>query len=45
MTRLFFRGSSCEWGLVVDLAKLKYPGDLLHEAAHLAVAPPEFRPF
>ena len=31
-------------GLVVDLAKLKYPGDLLHEAAHLAVAPAELRP-
>lgn len=29
--------------LVVDEAKLKYPGDLLHEAGHLAVAPAEQR--
>lgn len=29
--------------LVVDEAKLKYPGDLLHEAGHLAVMPPETR--
>ena len=29
--------------LVVDEAKLKYPGDLLHEAGHLAVAPSEQR--
>ena len=26
-------------GLVVDPARLKYPGDLLHEAGHLAVMP------
>lgn len=26
-------------GIVVDPAKLKYPGDLLHEAGHLAVMP------
>jgi len=26
-------------GLVVDEAKLKHPGDLLHEAGHLAVTP------
>ena len=25
--------------LVVDVGKLKYPGDLLHEAGHLAVTP------
>ena len=25
--------------LVVDISKLKYPGDLLHEAGHLAVSP------
>lgn len=31
-------------GLVVDQAKLKYPGDLLHEAGHLAVAPASLRP-
>ena len=30
-------------GLIVDCAKLKYPGDLLHEAAHLAVAPAAIR--
>lgn len=29
--------------LVVDEAHLLYPGDLLHEAGHLAVAPPERR--
>ena len=29
--------------LVIDEAKLLYPGDLLHEAGHLAVAPPEGR--
>lgn len=29
--------------LVVDEAKLKYPGDLLHEAGHLAVMAPETR--
>jgi hypothetical protein len=26
-------------GLIVDEARLAYPGDLLHEAGHLAVAP------
>lgn len=30
-------------GLVVDDARLRYPGDLLHEAGHLAVASPELR--
>lgn len=30
-------------GLLVDEARLKYPGDLLHEAGHLAVMPPERR--
>lgn len=29
--------------LVVDIEKLKYPGDLLHEAGHIAVAPHEIR--
>lgn len=29
--------------LVVDEARLLYPGDMLHEAGHLAVAPPERR--
>jgi hypothetical protein len=31
-------------GLVVDDRKLLYPGDLLHEAGHLAVSPAESRP-
>jgi hypothetical protein len=30
--------------LVVDPAQLRYPGDLLHEAGHLAVAEPARRP-
>jgi len=30
-------------GLVVDHARLLYPGDLLHEAGHLAVLPPKVR--
>lgn len=30
-------------GLVVDKAKLLYPGDLLHEAGHLAVTPADQR--
>jgi hypothetical protein len=29
--------------LVVDGARLRFPGDLLHEAGHLAVVPPERR--
>lgn len=29
--------------LLIDETKLKYPGDLLHEAGHLALAPPELR--
>lgn len=29
--------------VVVDEEKLVYPGDLLHEAGHIAVAPPEQR--
>jgi hypothetical protein len=29
--------------LVIDEAKLKYPGDLLHEAGHLAVMTPDER--
>ena len=33
-----------EGGLIVDPEKLKYPGDLLHEAGHLAIAPAELRP-
>ena len=30
-------------GLVIDAAKLLYPGDLLHEAGHLAVVPTTIR--
>ena len=30
--------------LLVDESKLTYPGDLLHEAGHLAVAPSSVRP-
>ena len=29
--------------VVVDEERLSYPGDLLHEAGHIAVAPPEQR--
>jgi len=29
--------------LVIDIAKLLYPGDILHEAGHLACMPPEIR--
>jgi hypothetical protein len=31
-------------GLVVDEAQLAFPGDLLHEAGHIAVAPAALRP-
>lgn len=30
-------------GLIVDPLRLAYPGDLLHEAGHLAVVPPDQR--
>lgn len=30
--------------LLVDEEKLEYPGDLLHEAGHLALAPADIRP-
>ena len=30
-------------GLQIDPVKLKYPGDLLHEAGHLAILTPELR--
>ncbi|MEJ1969203.1 MAG: hypothetical protein WDN03_11315 [Rhizomicrobium sp.] len=40
----FLPGIEIEHGvLVVDEARLAYPGDLLHEAGHLAVTPPERR--
>ncbi len=36
----FLPGISIETGtLVVDMKKLKYPGDILHEAGHIAVVP------
>jgi hypothetical protein len=31
-------------GLLVDESRLEYPGDLLHEAGHVAVAPADARP-
>ena len=30
--------------LLVDESQLSYPGDLLHEAGHIAMTPPELRP-
>ena len=40
----FLPGIRIEKGkLLVDEERLKYPGDLLHEAGHLAVAPGEVR--
>lgn len=30
--------------ILMDSARLKYPGDLLHEAGHIAVTPEELRP-
>lgn len=41
----FLPGILVESGrLLVDEAELSYPGDLLHEAGHLAVAPGDVRP-
>jgi hypothetical protein len=41
----FLPGIRVERGrLFVDESELKYPGDLLHEAGHLAVAPAGVRP-
>jgi hypothetical protein len=40
----FMPGLTVDHGtLVVDLVRLTYPGDLLHEAGHLAVMEPERR--
>ena len=40
----FLPGIAIERGeLRVDEARLEYPGDLLHEAGHIAVAPPDVR--
>ena len=42
---MFLSGIRVEHGvLLVDEEKLTYPGDVLHEAGHLAVAPAELRP-
>jgi hypothetical protein len=44
LPRSFLPGVAIERGtLLVDEARLEYPGDMLHEAGHLAVAPPEQR--
>jgi hypothetical protein len=32
-------------GLIIDLEKLDYPGDVLHEAGHIALLPASDRPF
>jgi len=41
----FLPGIFIERGeLVIDRAKLAHPGDLLHEAGHIAVMPPADRP-
>lgn len=41
----FLPGLTVERGrLVYDEVKLLHPGDLLHEAGHIAVAPPSLRP-
>lgn len=40
----FLPGIAIEYGsLIVDRAKLRYPGDLLHEAGHIALMTPEER--
>jgi hypothetical protein len=40
----FLPGMSVDGGvLVIDESRLRYPGDLLHEAGHLAVMSPEQR--
>ena len=41
----FLPGLTIENGaLVVDPARLEWPGDILHEAAHIALTPPSRRP-
>lgn len=41
----FLPGLSIEEGcIVIDRAALKYPGDILHEAAHIAIVPSPERP-
>jgi hypothetical protein len=42
--KTFFPGVRIiEGGLVVDLTRLKHPGDILHEAGHLAAMEPDRR--
>ncbi len=42
--KTFVPGITIDQGrLVVDTEKMKYPGDLLHEAGHIAVATPDER--
>ncbi len=44
-TDCFLPGISIEnGGLIIDTKKLQYPGDILHEAGHLAVVTAEDRP-
>jgi len=39
-TKTFLPGVSIEGGqIIVDREKMKYPGDILHEAGHIAVVP------
>ena len=41
----FLPGLTIENGvLIVDPARLQWPGDILHEAGHIAVSPPSQRP-
>jgi len=41
----FLPGIRIEAGkLIIDVEQLRYPGDLLHEAGHIAVIPAEDRP-
>lgn len=40
----FLPGLQIENGaIIIDVVKMKYPGDILHEAAHIAVVPAEDR--
>ena len=44
-TKTFLPGILVENGrILVDETRLTYPGDLLHEAGHLAMAPSDLRP-
>ena len=42
--QMFVPGIQINYGaLLIDEAQLSYPGDILHEAGHLAVMPPDRR--